>query len=51
MEAAPDGFAEEEDDQQGIDQKDILYRMVFFPTIISSQVILLPLLESMRQLN
>ena len=30
MDTAPDGFAEEEDDEQGIDQQDVLYRMVFF---------------------
>src|SRR5689334_15692133 len=30
MEAAPDSVAEEEDDEQGIDQQDVLYRMVLF---------------------
>src|SRR3954452_10824724 len=30
MEAAPDGFAEEQDDQHGIDQKDVFYGMVLF---------------------
>src|SRR4051812_23008219 len=30
MDTAPGGFAEEEDDQHGIDQKDVLYGMVLF---------------------
>ena len=30
MDTAPDGFAEEEDDEQGIDQQDVLYRVVLF---------------------
>src|SRR5690349_5103031 len=30
MDAAPDGFAEEDDEEQGIDQQDVLYGMVFF---------------------
>src|SRR5690348_5928886 len=30
MDTAPDGFAEEEDDEQGIDQQDVLYGMVLF---------------------
>src|SRR3954452_8778547 len=30
MEAAPGSFAEEEDEEQRIDQKDILYRVVLF---------------------
>ena len=30
MEAAPSGFAEEQDDEPGIDQQDVLYRMVLF---------------------
>src|SRR3954471_11887776 len=30
MDAAPDGVAEEQDDEQGIDQKDVLYGMVLF---------------------
>src|SRR3954452_20173685 len=30
MDATPGGVAEEEDDQHGIDQKDILYRVVLF---------------------
>src|SRR5690349_25083460 len=30
MEAAPDSVAEEEDDEQGIDQQDVLYGMVLF---------------------
>src|SRR5690349_11258324 len=30
MEAAPDGVAEEDDEEQGIDQQDVLYGMVFF---------------------
>src|SRR5690242_8241986 len=30
MDAAPDSIAEEEDDEQSIDQKDILYRVVLF---------------------
>jgi hypothetical protein len=27
MDAAPDSFAEEDDEEQGIDQQDVLYRM------------------------
>jgi hypothetical protein len=30
MEAAPDSVAEEDDEEQGIDQKDVLYGMVLF---------------------
>src|SRR5215218_6194665 len=30
MDAAANGVAEEEDDQRGIDQQDVLYRMVLF---------------------
>jgi len=30
MDATPGGFAEEQDDEQGIDQQDILYGMVLF---------------------
>src|SRR5688572_22216593 len=30
MDAAANGVAEEQDDQQGIDQQDVLYRMVLF---------------------
>src|SRR5689334_23173349 len=30
MEAAPGGVAEEEDDEHGIDQQDVLYRVVLF---------------------
>src|SRR3954447_15979554 len=30
MDAAADGVAEEQDDQHGIDQQDVLYRMVLF---------------------
>ena len=30
MDAAPDGVAEEQDDEPGIDQQDVLYRMVLF---------------------
>src|SRR3954469_10646307 len=38
MDAAPDGFAEEEDDEQGIDQKDILYRMVLFLAAVTPRL-------------
>src|SRR5690349_2838930 len=30
MDATPDGVAEEDDEEQGIDQQDVLYSMVFF---------------------
>src|SRR5690242_21275298 len=30
MDAAPDSFAEKEDDERGIDQQDVLYRVVLF---------------------
>src|SRR3954453_10014777 len=30
MDAAANGVAEEHDDERGIDQQDVLYRMVFF---------------------
>src|SRR3954451_10448334 len=30
MDAAANGVAEEQDDEHGIDQQDVLYRMVFF---------------------
>src|SRR3954447_23588688 len=30
MNAAADGFAEEQDDERGIDQQDVLYRVVLF---------------------
>jgi hypothetical protein len=30
MEAAPDSVAEEDDEEQGIDQQDVLYGMVLF---------------------
>jgi len=30
MDAAANGLAEEHDDEQGIDQQDVFYRMVFF---------------------
>ena len=35
MEAAPDGVAEEQDDQHGIDQQDVLYRVVLFLTTVT----------------
>jgi len=38
MDAAPDGFAEEEDDEQGIDQKDILYGMVLFLATVTPRL-------------
>ena len=30
MDAAPDSFAEKDDEEQGIDQQDVLYRVVLF---------------------
>ncbi len=30
MDATPDGVAEEQDDEHGIDQQDVLYRVVLF---------------------
>src|SRR3954454_12974330 len=30
MDATPGGFAEEQDDEQGVDQQDVLYGMVLF---------------------
>src|SRR5689334_16581077 len=38
MEAAPGGFAEEEDDEQSIDQKDILYRVVLFLAAVTPRL-------------
>ena len=38
MDAAPDGVAEEEDDEQGIDQKDILYGMVLFLATVTPRL-------------
>src|SRR4029453_8796038 len=35
MAAASEGVAEEEDDEKGIDQQDIFYRMVFFLAAIT----------------
>ncbi len=35
MDAASGGVAEEEDDEQGIDQQDIFYRMVLFLATIT----------------
>src|SRR3954465_14832220 len=37
MDAAANGVAEEQDDEHGIDQQDVLYRMVFFPDLCSSR--------------
>jgi hypothetical protein len=38
MDATPGGFAEEEDDEQGIDQKDILYGMVLFLATVTPRL-------------
>src|SRR5690242_661202 len=38
MDAAPDGFAEEEDDEHGIDQQDVLYRVVLFLAAVTPRL-------------
>src|SRR6187402_3035198 len=39
MDAATNGVAEEQDDQQGIDQQDVLYRMVLFLATVTVRLL------------